>query len=384
MVTASPRAHRRLAVKDVTSPELTVGIDVGDRHCVVCVLDEGGEVVEESRVATSERGFQRAFGSRERMRVALEVGTHSAWLSDVLEASGHEVLIANPRDLQRITKNNCKNDRNDAELLARLARSDPKLLSPIRHRDAKLRADLAVIRGRDSLVRTRTQLVNTIRGLVKSAGSRLPRCSTASFHKKAPEHVPETLGPVAKPLFGAIAEITKQIHELDRHIKKLAEEKYPECRQLEQVAGVGTLTALAYVLTIGDPKRFAKSRQAGPYFGLVARQQRSGTIDPQLRITKAGDGLVRRLLVGSSQYVLGRFGPDTDLQRWGASIAARGGKNAKKRAVVAVARKLAVLLHRLWVTGEVYEPLRNANKKPANRGGGERVDSQRDSSPPGI
>jgi transposase len=139
-------------------------------------------------------------------------------------------------------------------------------------------------------------------------------------------------------------------------IEQLCQEHYPETHHLRQVSGVGPITALAYVLTLDDPDRFRKSREVAPALGLVPKRDQSGDRDPQLRITKTGDSYLRRLLVGSAQYILGPFGPDCDLRRWGLKLAQRGGKNAKKRAVVAVARKLAVLLHHLWVTGEVYDP----------------------------
>jgi transposase len=346
-----------------TAPETIVGLDVGDKHSVFCVLDTSGEIVEEGRVATTKKGLKTSFGRRERARVALEAGSHSAWIADVLEELGHEVLVANPRELERITKSDRKNDRNDAELLARLARADPKLLSPIKHRAKELRTDLAVIRARDTLVQTRTKLINAVRGLVKSAGERLTKCSTSSFHKTAPEQISGDLLPAVHNLVTLIKHTSDAIKAHDDMIEELARKKYPAVKLLTEVPGIGTLTALAFVLTVGDRDRFAKSRDVGAFFGLVPRQQQSSSADPQLRISKAGDGLVRRLLVGSAHYILGRFGPDTDLRRWGLTLAGRGGKNGKKRAVVAVARKLAVLLHRLWVTGEVYEPLRTERRK---------------------
>jgi transposase len=351
-------------VKKDTAPALTAGVDVGDKYCVVCLLDDEGEVVEESRIATSKRAFVAAFKSRERTRVALEAGAQSAWMSDVLQAAGHEVIVANPRCLEFITKSDRKNDENDAQLLARLARVDPKLLSPVKHRAPELRVDLAVIRARDVLVRSRTKLVNAVRGILKSVAVKLPKCSTEAFHKRVPEHLPDELAPAVEGLLSVIAEQTKLIRAYDKKIAAMAETKYPETARLQQVTGVGALTALAFMLTLGDKTRFKKSRDVGAYLGLVPRQQKSSTIDPQLRITKAGNKLVRRLLVGSAHYVLGRFGPDTDLRRWGQSLGARGGKNAKKRAVVAVARKLAVVMHRLWVTGKVYKPLRNDGASP--------------------
>jgi transposase len=174
------------------------------------------------------------------------------------------------------------------------------------------------------------------------------------------------LRPALEPLLETIASMTERIREYDRELQTLASELYPETKLLQQVHGVGTLTALAFVLTLEDPSRFATSRVVGAYLGLVPGKDQSGERDPQKGISKRGNGLLRKLLVGSAHRILGPFGEDSDLRRHGLKIAERGGKNAKKRAVVAVARKLSVLLHRLWVGGEVYEPLYDA-KRLANR-----------------
>ncbi len=252
-----------------------------------------------------------------------------------------------------------KNDQLDAERLARLARVDPKLLHPIQHRGGTTQADRALLRSRNELVECRTKLVNHARGIVKSIGGRLPTCSTSSFHKRVRQDLPDELKPALTPVLDTIAALTKKIQCLETRIERLASKRYPETGLLRQISGVGPLTSLSFVLTLEDPARFKSSRAVGPYLGLRPRQSQSGKQDPELRITKAGDTDLRRLLVGSAHYILGPFGPDTDLRRWGLALAARGKKSAKKRAVVAVARKLAVLLHRLWVTAEVYEPLRH-------------------------
>ena len=199
-------------------------------------------------------------------------------------------------------------------------------------------------------------MVGHVRSVVKNMGERLAPSSAASFGHKA--KIPEALNEALKPMLEMIRELTKKIRAYDLMIKNAATEKYPETERLSQVGGVGPLTALAYVLTLEEPERFAKSRMVGPYLGLVPRLDQSGQIDKQLRITKHGDGYLRRLLVGSAHYILGPFGPDCDLRTFGLKLMQRGGKNAKKRAVVAVARKLAVLLHALWRSGQQYEPKR--------------------------
>jgi transposase len=281
----------------------------------------------------------------------------------MLEECGHEVLVANSRKLRLIYANKRKSDEVDAENLARLARLDPKLLFPLKHRGEECQAHLALIRSRQALVGTRTQLVNHVRGAVKSFGSRLPKCPARSFHNKAPGHIPEPLLPALGPVLETIGSLTERIRDYERQLEAIAKERYPqETDLLRQVEGVGPLTALTFVLTLEDPYRFEKSRCVGAYLGLVPATDRSGERDPQRRISKEGDEMLRKLLVGSAHYILGPFGSDSDLRRHGEKIASRGAKNAKKRAAVAVARKLAVLLHHLWVTGEVYDPLYNAHR----------------------
>ena len=333
-----------------------IGIDLGDKHSFVTILDSEGELVEETRLPTTRTAFQRKFSSIPACRIATEVGTHSRWVSHLLKDLGHDVLVANARKLRAIYHNPRKDDRTDAETLARLARLDPNLLSPIRHRSPQAQADLAILRSRYALVRSRTLLINHVRGVVKSSGARLPSCSADCFTQKVSPDIPEPLQPALMPILDTIAALTQQIHSYDRQIQELCKERYPETLLLQRISGVGPLTSLAFILTLENPNRFHKSREVGPALGLVPRSDQSGDHDPQLRITKTGNAFLRQLLVGSAQYILGPFGPDCDLRRWGLQLADRGGKNAKKRAVVAVARKLAILLHHLWKTGEVYDP----------------------------
>ena len=339
-----------------------VGLDLGDKLSYITIIDQDGEMVEESRLPTTKASFQRKFSTLQPCRVAMEVGAHSRWASHLLNDLGHDVLVANARKLKAIYHNPRKGDRADAETLARLARLDPALLSPIHHRSPQAQSNLAVLRSRDAIIRSRTLLINHARSIVKSSGDRLPSCSADSFaHKVAPD-IPETLHPALLPILDTIASLTKQIREYDRQIELLCQDQYPETKLLRKVSGVGPLTALGYILTLEEPRRFQRSRQVGPALGLVPKRDQSGDQDPQLRITKTGDPYLRRLVVGSAQYILGPFGPDCDLRRWGLKLAERGGKNAKKRAVVGVARKLAVLLHHLWKTGEIYDPFYLARK----------------------
>ena len=345
--------------------KMTAGLDLGDKYSYLCLIDtESGEVIEEGRLRTTPEALRQRFDSEQRpLRIAIEAGTHSPWVSRVLEKCGHEVLVANARKLRLIYANKRKTDEIDAENLARLARLDPKLLYPLKHRGEDSQAHLAIIRSRQTLVDARTQLVNHVRGAVKSFGGRLPKCPARSFHKKAAEHIPEALWPALGPILETIGSLTERIREHDRQLEMLCQEHYPETDLLRQVEGIGVLTALTFVLTLEDPYRFQRSPSVGAYLGLVPARDQSGDRDPQKRISKEGDEMLRKLLVGSAHYILGPFGSDSDLRRHGEKIASRGSKNAKKRAVVAVARKLSVLLHRLWVTGELYDPLYNTHRR---------------------
>jgi len=346
----------------------TIGVDLGDKWSRLCVLDDHGEVCEEGRIATTSRAMLKRFGTLTRCRIVIEVGTHSPWVQRLLTELGHEVITAHTQAVRLIYGGTSKNDRLDAERLARLGRVDPELLHPIHHREGSVQADRAVIRSRHVLVDCRTKLINHARGMVKSLGGRLPRCSAESFHRRVREELPKELKPALLPVLATIETLTQKIRRYERRIEGLASKRYPETGVLRQVSGVGPLTALSFVLSVEDPGRFHSSRSVGAYLGLRPRRSQSGDEDPELRITKAGDHDLRRLLIGSAHYILGPFGPDTDLRRWGLTLAARGGKNAKKRAVVAVARKLAVLLHRLWVTAEVYEPLRHSQRQAKRSG----------------
>jgi transposase len=344
-------------------PRLTAGLDLGDKYSYLWLLDTEGEVIEEGRVRTTPEALRRRFASERPMRVAIEAGTHSPWVSRLLEECSHEVLVANVRKLRLIYSNKQKTDEVDAENLARLARLDPKLLYPLKHRGEDSQAHMAIIRSREALVSARTQLVNHLRGAVKSFGARLPKCPARSFHKRAPEHIPEALMPALGPILEQIGSLTQRIRDYERELETISREHYPETELLRQVEGIGPLTALTFVLTLEDPYRFKKSRSVGAYLGLVPASDQSGDRDPQRRISKEGDEMLRKLLVGSAHYILGPFGSDSDLRRHGEKIASRGGKNAKKRAVVAVARKLSVLLHRLWVSTEVYDPFYNTHRR---------------------
>ncbi len=355
-----PAAESAGDERDAVRPNLdrlTVGVDLGDQWSNYCILGLGGETLREGQFRTRRQEVGEFFQGLAISRVVIEVGTHSAWAREVIAGLGHEVLVANAQRMEGRKRRRRKNDRIDAAKLARLGRVDPKSLYPIQHRSTEVREDLLVIRVRDSLVESRTKLISTVRGMVKTMGARVQGCSSVSFSGKAADQIPAEVRETLEPLLRLIQTLSEEIKSYEKRIEKLGSEKYMDTKLLRQVNGVGPVTSLAYVLTLETPQRFKRSRDVGPYLGLVPQQEDSGDSQPQLGISKAGDRMLRKLLVGSAHYILGPFGPDTDLRRFGMKLCERGGKNAKKRAFVAVARKLAVLLHRLWSSGEVYEPL---------------------------
>ena len=342
---------------------VTIGIDVGDRFSHYCAIDAAGVVVAEGRFSTTVGAVELQFKSMPAKTIAIEAGMHSPWMSRLLTRLGHPVIVANPRKLRLIYENPQKSDRVDAEYLARVARLDPKLLGAIEHRSELGQCHLALIRSRDTVVRTRARLIQHVRAAIKSIGGQVPTYTADTFHKRVANSVPELLGDALRPLIDLTAQLTTQIRAFDQQLERLAEDRYPDTEALTQVNGVGVLTALAFILTLEDEQRFGRSRSVGAWLGLVPARHDSGQSQPQKHITKEGDHYLRRLLVGSAQYILGPFGTNCDLRRHGLAIAARGGKNAKKRAAVAVARKLAVLLHHLWRTREIYEPLHNSAQR---------------------
>ena len=296
----------------------------------------------------------------------MEVGTHSPWVQRLLAGLGYEVIVANPHQVRLIAESFDKGDTRDAEVLADLGRMGFGSLRTVEHRSAEAQADLEVLRARSLLVRQRAALAAHIRGVVKAHGSRITGCGVRAASAKVLEQVPAALQTTVAPLQEQIEALSSSIRAYDGRVEELITERYPVATKLQQVCGVGPITALTYVLVIGRPERFRKSRSVGAYVGLVPRRRQSGKHDPELSITKAGDSELRRLLVQCAHHILSHESADSALRRWGLKKA-EGGKNAYKRAVVATARKLAVLLHVLWRGGLVYEPFprRQQEKKEA-------------------
>lgn len=333
-----------------------MGIDLGDRYRYVVAIQPTGEVEFERRIRTREEALRKLASFPGLQRVALEAGTHSPWVGPLFEQAGIETFVANGRKLRLIYENKKKSDRMDAEYLARLVRRDPRLLAPIEPKDRQYQEDWQVLKLRDEMVRVRACLVVQVRGLMKNRGQSLPRCTPAGFPKKVAEALRGPEREMLLPTLKVIHEASVQIRRYDRQVEQLNRQRYPQTALLRQIKGVGPVTALAFVLVIGDPQRFVQARKVGGYLGLCPAQDESGNRSLQLRISKEGNPLLRRLLVNCAHYILGPFGQECQLRQQGLRICERGGKHARKRAAVAVARKLAVVMLTLMQTGQVYEP----------------------------
>lgn len=346
----------------VSAPAIVAGIDLGDRKSDVCVYSQG-KVLERFQFVMTKEGVRKAFEGKAYTRIALEAGAQSSWVTHALQDLGFDPVVANPRKVKAIFSNERKSDKNDALMLAKLCAADESLLHPIQHRSAVHAAALTVMKARDAAVVGRSRLIHTIRSLGKSMGHRFPGSTAEGFIRHAGSE-PQELSAACTPIFEMLRVFNDVIRAYDAKLDELIENAFPEAKFLLQVKGVGPVTALAFVLTIGDPSRFASGRIAAAYLGLVPRRDQSGSSDKQLGISKTGNNFVRRLLVQCANHILGPLGRDCDLRRWGLTLAARGGKNARKRTVVAMARKLCVLLFSLWKNAATWQPLFNAQQTP--------------------
>jgi transposase len=335
--------------------QITIGLDLGDRRHTYCVLDEAGKMAREGSLGNTREQLANMARSYPGATAVMEAGTHSPWVSRFLQELGLRVIVANPRKTRAIYQNERKSDRRDAMMLARLARMDPTLLHPVKHGSQEAQQDMLQLKLRDSLVRARVALINAVRFSLKSLGYPVSNPSSERFHKLVLREVPESIGEMIAHNVAAIAELTGRIKALDISISRLAAERYPQTIYLQQVSGVGPITSLYFVLKVGNPGRFQRTRDIGAFLGLCPKRDQSGETDKELRISKCGDRYLRRLLVSAAQYILGPFGADSALREHGLRLAQEGTAKAKKRAVVAVARKLAVLLLTLWKSREPYE-----------------------------
>jgi transposase len=354
-------------------PVETIGIDLGDRSHRLCVTDRLGMITEERAIENDRLAVSALARQHPNARFVMEVGTHSPWISALLRELGCEVIVGNARKLKAISEHERKSDELDARTLAKIGRMDIDLLYPVNHVSQDALKDRLIISSRENLVNTRKRTIQSVRGSVKALGLRIESCGAEVFPGRARKSLAgeNRVLSTIEPLLKCVETMNESIAELDAKLATLSAEKYPETAILQQVAGVGPITAIAFVLAIEDPNRIDITRNIGAYFGLVPGRDQSGESDPQKGISKTGNDYIRKLLTQCAQYILGEHGPDCDLRGYGLRRAAKGGdtkkaaKGAKKKAITAVARKLAVLLLSLWKSGATYEPLRHSTEAAA-------------------
>ena len=334
-----------------------IGIDLGDNTNEVCVLDNKGKALESFRIVNDKDGLLSVFNKYPGSSIAIEAGTHALWIHDLAINHGIKIFVANPRKTYLISSGDRKNDKVDAYLLAKLLRSDSGLLFPVTLRDINTQKDLVLLKNRDFLVRQRGDMIRHIRGIIKPFGLKLPASvTTDNLHETITDFVSKDDFECLAMMVNQIKQLSKDIKKLDKKIKDLISTKYPEAELLQTINGVGPITALTFLLIVGNPQRFSKSRKVGSYLGLVPKQDQSGAIDKSLGITKTGDQMMRRLLVNCSHHILGVFGKDTQLRRHGLKIMGETDNRVrKKKAVIAVARKLAVLMHSMLISGQEFK-----------------------------
>ena len=354
-------------MKKVTTStvQACLGLDLGDEKSHYCLVGSEGEVELRGVVPTERDALAALLRGLPPARVVIEASTHSHWVASLMRSLRTEVYVANPRRLPLITRSSRKNDRNDAEQLARIGRLDVELLSPVQLRSDECMRERARLRSRSLLVRTRARLIHSIRSTFKVFGHRAPPCAAEYASKRFLAVIPPDLQPIIEPLVSTLQALDEQIKRFDRDVALQAKQRFPVTSALQQVHGVGPQVSLSFVTTLVDPRRFKNARSVGSFVGLTPRSHQSGQSDPRLGVSKEGDRALRSLLVTAATTILRRSSPDSDLKRYGRRIADSGTPRDKNRARIAVARKLAVLLHRLWLTGEVYEPLRNAKASTA-------------------
>ena len=335
---------------------ITIGMDLGNEKHAVCALDESGQILFRKDIDNKPEVLEPFFREHAGATVAMETGLCCRWISALAKACGCEAVVCNARKLSAIWQNQHKNDENDALLLAQLTRADRRLVHPVALRDDEHHEIVQIIELRAVAVAQRTQAVNAVRGLCKACGVFIPGCDASCFHKVAADAIPRETAWKFRPMLRHLKETESLIRRYDKMLVKYAGAHFgEEVELLQTIPGVGTVTACAFVAFVDDMRRFRKARDAGVYFGLTPAQDNSRTQDKPKRITKAGNGIMRSLLVNATNYILRKSSPDTALKRHGMAICARGGKVAKRKAKVAVARKLATVMFAMLRSGKPYE-----------------------------
>jgi len=331
------------------------GMDLHQWHTDVCVLGDDGVVQERARFLTNRERLERFFRGRKPMRVVMEAGGSSPWVARLVESCGHEVLVCNPRNVRVIAESTLKTDERDAETLARLARLDEGVLGSVRPRSEEAQQLRNELKVRGALVETRTKLINTTRGILRAMGYVVHGGSSRKFTGRVRQmELPDELARTVMPLLSQIDSVSEEIGRCEEKLQERVKEM-PEVRLLEEIPGVGPIVALYFVASVDDPDRYLSPRNVASFFGLRPVMRSSGKRSYYGRITRHGDPEMRRLLIQAA-HALMRSNTRCRLQDWARDLEARKGK---AKAMVALARKLAVLMVRLWRAGEVFEPYPN-------------------------
>lgn len=329
-----------------------VGIDVANKASAICVIDEQGEVVRRAEVATEVYELNKTLAGLDEARVVIESCPLAEWLAEVVEAGGHEAVIIDARAARHLVSSKKKTDARDAHTLAQLARTG--WYNAVHRKSREARLLRSQLQARQGLVRTRKAMDSQVRGLLRAQGLRLGRVSAGEFAERvralAGERVPGLL-PYLEPLLSLYEQALVEARRLKRELERGSRREALR-RRLQSVPGVGPLVSQVYVATVDEPGRFEHAEQVADYAGLTPRVSQSGESCYRGRITKEGDQLLRWHLVEAA-HVLLTHGRDCRLKRWGLALQRRKGAG---KARVAVARKLAILLWRLWMTGERFEP----------------------------
>lgn len=333
----------------------TIGLDLGNTFNKAVGLDAGGNVVLREDLRNDAATMKAFFEAHRGATVAMETGTHCRWIAALAAECGCHPVVGNARKLRLISESSRKNDWADAQKLARLCRSDRSLLHPVELHDDRHHRLYQLLRQRDALVSMRTALVNQLRGFAKAGGTMLPRCDARSFLSLRDSMPPEFLRDF-KPLLKTLEDLAKRIAAAEAILAEFVRRHFRKTDELLQtVPGVGPVASAAFIALVPDPGRFKSAREAGPYFGLVPKQDQSGDGDRPCRITHEGSSFMRKTLVNAANALLRKSARDTALKRFGERLGRRGqGKVVRRKAKVALARKLAVTMLAMARSGEDY------------------------------
>ena len=370
-MTGMKKSSETLAGMGTKDSDIRVAIDLSDRQSRWEARDLSTGEVRTGVVQMTPAGLERCFAAAEHCTVVMEAGTHSHWLCAQLRKMGHRAEVLPADGLREGSgKKRRRNDAKDAaSLLEHAVDIERPRVKKLWQRPDEYQRDLALMRMRNAMVEARAGLVSTVRGTVKQFGERVSKCDVEYFAGRARGELSAGMLALVEPVLGQIEELNKVVAQYDEQVRAYLARR-PEAARLLAVPGVGDVTVGAFLAYVGEASRFAHSRDVAAYIGLVPDQDQSGEHDPQLRITKSGDRMVRRNFLECARGIMGPFGKDSALRRWALALAGDGrNKIRNNKAAVALARKLAVLLHRLWVSGQAYDPWYGTKTGAARSGG---------------